>query len=83
MTTTILDAEEQATTAAVGEEGPVTYPITEEFELSTLAVGEEIQSTMAEGEEGPTLSPGEDISQPSFEDPAQSISGVENPFGGF
>jgi len=81
--TTILDAEEQATSAAVGEEGPLTYPTTEDVELTTLAVGEEIQSTMAEGEEGPTLRPGEELSQPSYEDPAQSISGVENPFGGF
>jgi hypothetical protein len=81
--TTILEAEEQATTAAVGEEGPLTYPLTEEPELTTLAVGEEVQSTMAEGEEGPTLRPGEELSQPSYEDPAQSISGVENPFGGF
>jgi hypothetical protein len=83
MTTTILEAEEQATSAAVGEEGPVTYPITEEAELTTLAVGEEIQSTMAEGEEGPTLRPGEELTGPALEDVGQSISGVENPFGGF
>ncbi|HEU4453792.1 MAG TPA: hypothetical protein VFR81_12075 [Longimicrobium sp.] len=80
--TTILDAEEQATTAAVGEEGPLTYPITEE-QLTTLAVGEEVMSTMAEGEEGPTLRPGEELTGPGLEDPGQSISGIENPFGGF
>lgn len=77
MTTTALTAEETVTSAAVGEEGPLSY--------TSLAVGEEVMTTMAEGEEGPTLGSGEDISQPSYEDPAGSISvsGVENPFGGF
>jgi hypothetical protein len=83
MTTTALAGEETATSAAVGEEGPVTYPLTEDIpEATTLAVGEEVMTTMAEGEEGPTLGSGEDVSQPSYEDPGQSI-GVENPFGGF
>lgn len=76
MSTTALDGEETMTTAAVGEEGP-------EVEATTMAVGEEVMTTMAEGEEGPTLRPGEELSQPSYEDPGLSISGIENPFGGF
>ena len=75
MTTTILDGEELATTAAVGEEGPGVEP-------TTVDVGEEVMSTMAEGEEGPTFREGEDLTQPGLEDPGQSIS-VQNPFGGF
>ena len=84
METTVLTAEETVTSAAVGEEGPLTYPLTEEaVEPTTVPVGEEVMSTMAEGEEGPTLRPGEELSQPSYEDPGLSISGIEDPFGSF
>jgi len=75
--TTALDAEEHATTAAVGEEGPFTYPIAEEAP-TTVPVGEEVVTTQAEGEEGPTtLPPGEEVGT------AQSTSTAGNPFGAF